>query len=41
MVLLGIETPQSAADLYVEQGTVYVFKDGALAKYRSGDQEVI
>jgi broad specificity phosphatase PhoE len=33
MVLLGHETPQSAADLYVEQGTVYVFSDGGLAKY--------
>jgi broad specificity phosphatase PhoE len=34
MVMLGIETPQSAADLYVEQGTVYVFKGAELAKYR-------
>jgi len=34
MVLLGFETPQSAADLYVEQGTVYVFSDGGVAKYR-------
>ncbi len=33
MVALGFETPQSAADLYVEQGTVYVFGDGTLKKY--------
>lgn len=33
MVLLGLETPQSAADLYIEQGTVYVFGDGGLAKF--------
>ena len=33
MVALGFETPQSAADLYVEQGVVYVFKDGGLSKY--------
>jgi broad specificity phosphatase PhoE len=34
MVLLGIETPESAADLYIEQGTVYVFRGAALTKYR-------
>ncbi len=33
MVVLGHETPQSAADLYIEQGTVYVFADGSLQKY--------
>ncbi|WP_454630773.1 histidine phosphatase family protein [Bradyrhizobium cenepequi] len=33
MVSLGIETPHSAADLYIEQGTVYVFRDGGLTKY--------
>jgi broad specificity phosphatase PhoE len=33
MVALGIETPQSAADLLIEQGAVYVFRDGGLKKY--------
>jgi hypothetical protein len=33
MVALGIETPQSAADLLIEQGAVYVFRDGGLQKY--------
>ena len=33
MVALGLETPQSAADLPIEQGAVYVFRDGCLAKY--------
>jgi probable phosphoglycerate mutase len=33
MVALGIETPASAADLFIEQGTVYVFRDGRLEKY--------
>ena len=33
MVALGIETPQSAADLTIEQGAVYVFRDGGLQKY--------
>jgi broad specificity phosphatase PhoE len=33
MVALGIETPISAADLTIEQGAVYVFRDGALRKY--------
>jgi probable phosphoglycerate mutase len=34
MVALGFETPQSAAELFVEQGAVYVFADGGLTKYR-------
>ena len=33
MVALGHETPQSAADLFIEQGAVYVFGDGRLQKY--------
>ena len=33
MVALGMETPQSAADLTIEQGAVYVFRDGDLQKY--------
>jgi broad specificity phosphatase PhoE len=33
MVALGFETPQSAADLPIQQGAVYVFSDGGLAKY--------
>ena len=33
MVALGIETPESAADLLIEQGAVYVFGDGGLKKY--------
>ena len=33
MVALGIETPESAADLAIEQGAVYVFGDGGLRKY--------
>jgi broad specificity phosphatase PhoE len=33
MVALGLETPQSAADLPIQQGAVYVFSDGGLAKY--------
>src|SRR5438270_9725200 len=33
MVVLGIETPLSAADLLIEQGAVYVFRDGGLQKY--------
>jgi probable phosphoglycerate mutase len=33
MVALGIETPVSAADLLIEQGAVYVFRDGGLRKY--------
>jgi broad specificity phosphatase PhoE len=33
MVALGFETPDTAADLTIEQGAVYVFGDGGLAKY--------
>ncbi len=33
MVTLGLETPQSAADLYIEQGVVYVFSQDGLKKY--------
>jgi broad specificity phosphatase PhoE len=33
MVALGFETPESAADLLIEQGAVYVFTNGGLAKY--------
>jgi broad specificity phosphatase PhoE len=33
MVALGLETRQSAADLPIEQGAVYMFRDGGLAKY--------
>ncbi|MDE1935477.1 histidine phosphatase family protein [Bradyrhizobium sp.] len=33
MVALGLETPQSAADLPIEQGAVYVFSDDGLKKY--------
>ncbi len=33
MVALGIETPLSAADLTIEQGAVYVFRDAGLRKY--------
>jgi broad specificity phosphatase PhoE len=33
MVALGVETPDSAADLTIEQGAVYVFGDGGLRKY--------
>jgi probable phosphoglycerate mutase len=33
MVALGLETPASAAELYIEQGAVYVFRDGGLTKY--------
>ena len=33
MVALGLETPQSAADLPVAQGAVYVFGNGGLKKY--------
>ena len=33
MVALGLETPQSAADLPIAQGTVYLFGDGRLTKY--------
>ena len=33
MVALGLETPESAADLPIEQGAVYVFGNGGLTKY--------
>lgn len=33
MVALGLETPASAAELYIEQGAVYVFRDGRLEKF--------
>ena len=33
MVALGHETPQSASELFIEQGAVYVFGDGGLRKY--------
>jgi broad specificity phosphatase PhoE len=33
MVALGVETPDSAADLTIEQGAVYLFGDGGLTKY--------
>jgi broad specificity phosphatase PhoE len=33
MVALGFETPQSASDLPIAQGAVYVFDDGGLEKY--------
>jgi probable phosphoglycerate mutase len=33
MVALGLETPQSAAELYIEQGVVYVFGPDGVKKY--------
>jgi probable phosphoglycerate mutase len=33
MVALGIETPASASDLFIEQGVVYVFSDGGVTTY--------
>jgi len=33
MVALGLETPLSAADLPIEQGAVYLFRDGGVSKY--------
>jgi broad specificity phosphatase PhoE len=33
MVALGIETPASASDLYIEQGVVYAFGNGGVTKY--------
>ena len=33
MVALGFETPETAADLFIEQGAVYRFGDGELRKY--------
>jgi broad specificity phosphatase PhoE len=34
MVALGIETPEIALDQIIEQGAVYVFRDGGLSKHR-------
>jgi broad specificity phosphatase PhoE len=34
MVALGIETAEGALDQFIEQGVVYVFRDGGLTKYR-------
>jgi probable phosphoglycerate mutase len=33
MVALGFATPEKAANLFIEQGAVYVFGDGDLSKY--------
>jgi broad specificity phosphatase PhoE len=33
MVVLGLETPASASNLFVEQGVVYMFSDGGVTKY--------
>jgi probable phosphoglycerate mutase len=33
MVAIGVATPAGAADLTIEQGAVYVFSGGQLAKY--------
>jgi probable phosphoglycerate mutase len=33
MVALGLETPASASDLFIEQGVVYVFSNGGVTKY--------
>jgi broad specificity phosphatase PhoE len=33
MVALGIESPQTAGDLSIEQGAVYLFADGGVTKY--------
>jgi broad specificity phosphatase PhoE len=33
MVVLGLETPESAANLKTEQGAVYVFSDDGVKKY--------
>jgi probable phosphoglycerate mutase len=33
MVVLGVETSDRAADLMIEQGVVYVFRNGRLRKY--------
>jgi probable phosphoglycerate mutase len=33
MVALGIETPASASDLFIEQGVVYVFGESGVTKY--------
>jgi len=33
MVAIEVALPEKAADLFIEQGAVYVFRDGTLAKY--------
>lgn len=33
MTVFGVETPARAVERYIEQGVVYVFKDGKLEKY--------
>ena len=33
MVALGVATPPEAAETAIGQGVVYVFRDGAMAKY--------
>jgi probable phosphoglycerate mutase len=33
MAALGIETPASASNLFIEQGVVYVFSNGGVTKY--------
>jgi probable phosphoglycerate mutase len=33
MVVLGLKTPADAVDLLIEQGAVYVFRDGELTKH--------
>jgi probable phosphoglycerate mutase len=33
MVAAGVASPEKAADLFIEQGAVYVFSAGSLAKY--------
>jgi probable phosphoglycerate mutase len=33
MVALGLETPASASDLFIEQGVVYVFSNGGVTMY--------
>jgi probable phosphoglycerate mutase len=33
MAALEVETPLNAAEIYIEQGVVYVFKDGKVEKY--------
>jgi len=33
MVAIGVALPEKAADLFIEQGAVYVFRNGTLAKY--------
>jgi probable phosphoglycerate mutase len=34
MVVLGVKTPEGALDQVIEQGVVYVFRDGGLTKHR-------